>query len=371
MIPTLMALALILVFFAGIYSGYRKVYPFTLLLRWKYHAGLLLERKQEKCVECVPFIIDIKDMDALRQRREGLITYLWGVAALPVERMPDVIEATPPHDRYRHFGRQISMEQWTVRMDFGIDSRILVFTPHRQTKSITIIYQQGHEGDITHGTKVIRFLLSQGFRVVALAMPLLGTNSQPTVNLRRHGQVQLQDHDYLKLLDHEYGIHSVRFFVEPVLACVNRLRATSAATIAMLGSSGGGWTTTLYAAIDDRITMSFPVAGSLPFSLRKKGELADYENHVPELYDLANYPELHVLGANGEKRRQLQVVNEFDTVAWSGRRGKLYEKSVQEKLAELGEGLFDVMVDSSWVGHGISSQALQRIASILTSVESA
>ena len=36
----------------------------------------------------------------------------------------------------------------------------------------------------------------------------------------------------------------------------------------MIGISGGGWTTTVYPAIDTRISESFSVAGSLPLSLR-------------------------------------------------------------------------------------------------------
>ena len=36
----------------------------------------------------------------------------------------------------------------------------------------------------------------------------------------------------------------------------------------MAGLSGGGWTTTFAAAIDKRITGSFPIAGSVPCSMR-------------------------------------------------------------------------------------------------------
>lgn len=368
MTSLLVAVVLVLAFVGAAFIGHRKLYPFTLLLRAKHYFFWLLKPKRENEGEGHSFIIDIEDQEVVRQRRKDLIAYLWGASTLPIHRMPDVIEASQDN-RYRRFSHLAKIEQWTVCMDFGIDSKILVLTPYKQAKSITVIYQQGHEGDIIHGAKVIRSLLSHGFPVVALAMPLLGRNSQPTVYLRRHGAVRLQDHDYLKLLDHEYGIHSVRFFLEPVLACVNRLRATGTEAIAMLGSSGGGWTTTLFAAIDDRVALSFPVAGSLPFSLSRKGELSDYENHVPELYDLANHLELHVLGAAEKNRRQLQVLNEFDTVVWSGRRGKLYEKPVQEKLAELGGGLFEVMIDSSWVGHGISRHTLKRVIAELNSAE--
>ena len=36
----------------------------------------------------------------------------------------------------------------------------------------------------------------------------------------------------------------------------------------MLGLSGGGWSTTLASAVDPRIQLSFPTAGSIPFDLK-------------------------------------------------------------------------------------------------------
>ena len=130
---------------------------------------------------------------------------------------------------------------------------------------------------------------------------------------------------------------------------------------AMMGISGGAWTTTLVAALDSRIRGSYPVAGSLPFSLRGRGELADYENHVPPLYAIANYPELYVMGADTPTRTQIQVFNRYDPVGWSGDRGKCYEAQVQDVLARLGGGRFQVLVDDSHAGHRISRVALDRV----------
>jgi pimeloyl-ACP methyl ester carboxylesterase len=212
---------------------------------------------------------------------------------------------------------------------------------------------------------VLQRLLKAGYPVLALAMPLLGDNSQPVVQLRRHGPVRLCDHDFLALVDHEFGRPSIRFFVEPVLAGINRLAAEGADRFAMLGWSGGGWTTTLCAALDPRIRASYSVAGSLPFSQRRRGEMSDYENHLPALYELANYPELYVLSASGPSRSAMQILNEYDTVAWSGRRGLAYERRVQDTLGRLGSGRFSCVIDDTWTGHGISRAALDRILSDL------
>ena len=49
----------------------------------------------------------------------------------------------------------------------------------------------------------------------------------------------------------------------------------------MIGLSGGGWTTTVYAAIDPRIVKSIPVAGTLPLYLRGDHYNHDLEQYVP------------------------------------------------------------------------------------------
>jgi hypothetical protein len=46
------------------------------------------------------------------------------------------------------------------------------------------------------------------------------------------------------------------------------LQSHSYKHIVMLGLSGGGWSTTLASAVDDRIRVSFPTAGSVPFALK-------------------------------------------------------------------------------------------------------
>ena len=64
------------------------------------------------------------------------------------------------------------------------------------------------------------------------------------------------------------GDHPLRYFIEPVVLTANWAVAQGYADINMAGLSGGGWTTTVAAAIDKRITASFPIAGSVPCSLR-------------------------------------------------------------------------------------------------------
>jgi len=162
-------------------------------------------------------------------------------------------------------------------------------------------------------------------------------------------------------LDAEHpGFCAIRFFVQPVLAGVQYALANGYRRCVMVGISGGAWTTVLASALDPRIEVSYHIAGSLPFPMRARGELADYENHLPGLYSIANYPELYVMGADQPTRKQVQVFNQFDPVAWSGTRGKAYEARVQDVLERIGGGRFEVIIGRH-SDHRISRPVLRRI----------
>src|SRR5205085_148225 len=87
----------------------------------------------------------------------------------------------------------------------------------------------------------------------------------------------------------------MKFFLEPVAVCVNYAlaRDRKMRDVTMIGLSGGGWTTTLYAAVDTRVRLSIPVAGSLPLYLRWGGSVGDTEQFLESFYRIAGYPDLY------------------------------------------------------------------------------
>ena len=88
----------------------------------------------------------------------------------------------------------------------------------------------------------------------------------------------------------EMGDEAMRYFLEPVVLAVNYGKALGYKHIVMAGLSGGGWTTTISAAIDPRITLSMPIAGSMP---KVRSKL--YPHYVPDM------PGSHgVEGASGD-----------------------------------------------------------------------
>ena len=344
----------------GILIGHRKTWPFSLLQRLAHQ---LRARRRPSADVPSPspagFSIRFETRAEALAIRQRLRDFIWQPGSPPAPRPLDL----EPSDIGRLFGlgAAIDIRQGRLQMDHGVDSRVVVFRPRQRTREVAVIYQQGHEGPIRHGREVIAALVRAGYPVAALAMPLLGGNAQPVVELPGHGRVRLTEHDWFWFVDHAFGGSSIRFFVEPVLSALVTLQAAGARRIAMLGWSGGGWTTSLCAAIEPRIDLSFAVAGSLPFNSRTTRELSDYENHVPALYDIANYPELYALGALEPGRRATQVLNRFDTVAWHGERGRLHEASVASALTRIGGGRFDARIDAPWVGHGISRDMLTQI----------
>jgi hypothetical protein len=130
----------------------------------------------------------------------------------------------------------------------------------------------------------------------------------------------------------------------------------------MLGISTGGWTATLYSALDERISNSFSVAGSYPIYLRSEPKnFGDYEQTVPELYAISNYLELYVMSAYGENRTHLQFFNKNDPCCFSGIAFISYEEHVKNKISELKHGNFQIYLDETHNEHKISNYVIDII----------
>lgn len=307
-------------------------------------------------------LISIASEADVNSKRDALINYIWSGRGFPYNRMPDIVEAGITDRRYSSMKNLKSIDRLTVSMDYGINSISYIFRPEKSNGRL-LIYHHGHVDGFDRGKGSIQFFLDKGYTVIAFSMPLLGMNNQPVVDTG-FGKIKMTKHEYLPFL--ETGEFSpIRLFVEPVAAALNyELKLNKYGTVSMAGFSGGGWTTVIYSAIDERISGSYPVAGSLPIYLRvnaRKGDWGDYEQTTPALYSIASYPELYVLGSYGEGRNQLQIFNKYDPCCFGGTRSRLYEKEVINTLAEIGRGSFMVSVDETARAHTITKSALALI----------
>jgi hypothetical protein len=193
-------------------------------------------------------------------------------------------------------------------------------------------------------------------------MPLYGGNARPAVRAGQLGRIVLDHHDKLRLLRPATGL-AAQYLLEPVPVALNRL-APNYRSVAMIGLSGGGWTTTLAAALDPRISKSFPVAGSAPPDIAPAGVWHEYEQSDPALYAHISYLDLYVLGAAGRGRRQVQILNEYDDCCFAGRGAESYRTAVADRARRLG-GRYDLLIDASHGRHLISPWAMERILAAL------
>ena len=320
-------------------------------------------------------LISIRSEGDATSKRKELIEFIWGAKGLP-SSLPNKVEQNITDERYSGLTNLKQINRLRIDMDWGISSTAYHFVPTQNTNKL-LVYHRGHDGDFAGGMDIIQFFLNRGLSVLALSMPLEPPNNQPIVDLNRIGKIQLTFHEQFKLLEMPSG-HPVQLFVTPVAVSLNYAQSIGYDWFYITGVSGGGWTTTVYAAADPRIARSYPVAGSLPVHLRadrqrfnsaqRPADWGDYEQTIPELYRVANYLELYVMGSHGANRKQLQILNKFDPCCFSGDAYQAYEGAVRERVQMLGAGNFSVFLDSSHKTHGFSDQSLDLIAEDANSV---
>ena len=313
-------------------------------------------------------LISIHNPQEATAKRDELVKFIWGGGGLPKE-MPAKVDRDIRDQRYASLPNLKQIDRLTVTMDWGLTSTAYHFIP-AQGNGKLLIYQGGHDGDFIIAKELFDFFLKNGFAVLALSMPLEAPNNQPVVELEHIGKIQLTFHDQLKFLKMKAG-HPVQLLLTPVTVCLNHVQPLGYQAIYMTGVSGGGWTTTIYSALDPRITRSYPVAGSLPLHLREDRDRAnsaqrgadwgDYEQSIPELYAVANYLDLYILSSLGAGRKQLQILNKYDPCCLAGESFRTYETVVNDRVKSLGGGTFAVFLDTKNRYHSISHSALDAM----------
>jgi len=364
-IISLIIVLLILSFMFGTIVGILK-YPPTNLLKISYK---LITNKYNEYDKFYPeylntnvsSLISIENKNDVIKKRNRLIQYVWKDEGFPVSKLPDDIDENIKDSRYSDLDNLKSIDKIIVTMDYGLNSVVYHFHPIKENGEL-VIYHQGHNGDFILGKKTIQFFLNNGYSVMAFTMPLVGMNNIPTANTE-FGEIKLGFHRAFWLLDSQ-SFSAIKFFLEPITVSLNYLeRNFNYKQIAMVGISGGGWTTNLYSAVDARISRSYSVAGVSPFyiqALPPQNSFLHYEYILPELYKIANNLELYILGSYGENRKQIQILNKYDSVCCGGIGYLTYEGEIKKIMNDL-EGEFEVYLDDTHREHKISDTALNVI----------
>ncbi len=321
----------------------------------------------------VDALIEIHNAEDVTEVRRQLIELVFGQSLLPTQVRPQTFSENITDPDYADLERLRSIDSLTLTMTQEIQSVMYLFHAEAPNGRL-IIYHQGHDGDFLLGKATIQGLLRHGYDVIALAMPLLGKNNRPTVNIDGVGFIYLKNHEWMRFLD-----RPLQFFMYPILAAVDYgLAMDRYRDISLVGLSGGGWSVTLYAALDPRVRHTYQVGGTMPFFLRSPvpdvydGHVGDFEQNYPLLIQTANYLELYVLGAAGENRKEVQIINQFDSVAAHGVKYQTYEKVVAEQVDAISlGGSFKVYLDSENPEHTISSTSLECILATLDATDNA
>ena len=365
LIPSLIALIAI-IFIFGLSVGVYKIFPYGIL------DSSLDIIKEEASVENNQFImqadldslIEIDDRSDTDQKRNDLIEFFWNVGSLHrLQSAEQLLEVEPDisDSRYDDFQNLKQIDKLTIEMEYGINSVSYLLLPEESNEKL-ILYHHGHDGDFLLGKDTIQFFLERNFTVLAMTMPLVGMNNQPTVEIDGIGEMKLVSHDQLRFLE-KNSFNPMKLFIHPIQVSLNFLeKEYDFKRYSIIGLSGGGWTGIVYSAIDDRISDSFSVASSMPFYLRvDERDIGDYEQTNVDLYKISNYLELYVLAAYGDDRKHIQIFNKNDPCCYSGIGYESYEFFIKDKLVKLGKGSFQILIDDTHNEHKISGTMLEYI----------
>ncbi|MEK6193294.1 MAG: hypothetical protein N2F24_03560, partial [Deltaproteobacteria bacterium] len=316
----------------------------------------------------VDALIRIHTPEDVEETRLALLEFIFGEPILP-EVLPEVDTYSPDDDTvwllnpYKAFDTTVL----TLRMAHDLVSNMVLVNGSEENDTL-LLYYTGHAGLTEFDQKNTVKLARAGYDVLIIYLPMKGLNDPSTGNnpvakleTKCCGVIRLGQHHHLNLLE-----RPISYFLTPVAAGLNYAESLGYSNFVMIGFSGGGWATTVYAALDLRISISIPVAGTAPLWMRIPGyEDGDFEASYLELYEIANYLELYVIGAYGEGRYQNQVVNFFDPCCYGGGRAEYYVPAVQTRLKELGAGKFDLFIDRRHTDHAVGENTYNHILNIL------
>ncbi|MFB9419192.1 hypothetical protein [Nonomuraea rubra] len=325
-------------------------------------------------------LIGITDPEDITARRRKMTDFIWKGAGLPTTTPTVETGVTAPDFASLTGVRRIDL--LTVPLKYRITAKVYDLLPRKPWNRRLALYHNGHGEPFDTMLRTIQALLDRGYRVMAYAMPFHHWNGGQQIEDPKNPGTMLPSPSHRELVPWESDTFStLTFFLEPLVVTLNHAQATyRPASVEMLGLSGGGWTTTVYAALDPRINHSYPTAGSLPFFLRAAspkpspttGDWEQTRASFPGFYSSItagtadDYLEMYVMASVGENRGQLQVLNRFDDCCFNGVSHRVYQAPVRDRVALLAggrpeRGRWDLLEDATHDDHTISPHALSVI----------
>lgn len=313
--------------------------------------------------------ITLRGPEDVRAKRSALVHYIWGSSGFPNDVLPSTtLEGIESPVAGLTGVRRV--DELRIALPADIVTPAYHFIPAKPNGRLVVVHQ-GHGcaglAEARSGLPgLITALVADGYGVLGLEMP----KQRPGDCAPLHEP----------LFTTTYGdATAYRLFLEPVAVALNYLERNAARDdfpryrqFHMIGFSGGGWTTTVYAALDPRIRVSISVAGSMPLYLRAGGSTGDIEQYDPVFYSLAGYPELYVMATVEKSRRQIQLLNRRDSCCFGELQHetghydtdiRTFEQNVRSALKGLGApaGAFSVRIDEAAERHTVSESAIREV----------
>jgi hypothetical protein len=222
-------------------------------------------------------------------KRVELIEAIWGDEA-PVLQVPTIFlgNANGGELATSYFGRAPSTGIWLAfYMEKGVVARTYYAT--FPGSDCLAIVNGGHGEGFFNVNNVpgfmypsvdalVRRLAAKPCDIILNSMPLQGENRFAAAYLNITPEAA-DTHDKLALLLPAIG-SPLKYFMTPPLASLNyALSQRSYSKVVALGLSGGGWATSMIAAIDPRIQRAYAVAGSVPLAFRGFLPEGDWEQY--------------------------------------------------------------------------------------------
>lgn len=318
--------------------------------------------------------LKINSRKNVSEKRRELLQYIWGGAGFPKSLLPKVSTNVPVPVRGLSNLRRV--DEFRIALTVDLEGLAYHFVPE-QPKGELVVVHHGHDctmddpsgsADVGYGLqRTIAALLKEGYGVLGVFMPRM----RPGDCGGSHNQ----------LFETQTAGSALKFFLEPTAASLNYLNSQSRLgkfpryrSFHMVGLSGGGWTTTIYSAIDPRIQCSFSVAGTIPLYLRSGSSVGDREQFEPSFYKLAGYPDFYVLAGYGRRRTHMQILLRQDDCCFGAAQhdvnqanGRSYAEALREYEArvravteKLGHGSFRLEIDETAPSHMISHHTINH-----------
>lgn len=216
---------------------------------------------------------------------------------------------------------------------------------------------------------MVRRFVAAGCDVLMSSMPMTGENefSNEYLGYPVGPQVVNYPNFDAHLLLGTSSIHAppagkgtpLQYFLGAPMASLNyALSLRSYDKVISTGISGGGWTTTMLAALEPRITHSYAVAGSVPFAHR--GEQGDWEQYGGmAALDYIDYSDLYLMGmiddAGLPTRKARLLYNGKDECCFKSASVGAWAGGLKHRAKAEGFGDLRIVIDPDKVRHAIHS----------------